>query len=469
MLKMTEVANADIVKKYIAPGPYYTSYPVLGEWSYKIRETDYRKALDDMTPHADSDANGLYLHFPYCPKQCYFCICNVTITNDRKKISHFLKVMLKEIDMLFGYYAQKGTPLSIKDIHLGGGTPSYLTEKELVLLVDKLKQWIDIDSLREFAIEFDPRSATPEKFKLCHELGFNRLSMGIQDFRQEVQESVNRVHSFEMVQSLLSPKVRGYFNGFNIDLLYGLPFQTRESFQETLKQVKKISPDRITLLKYAHVPEANQHMKILDKYPMANDEEKAWMFFDAVDFFRENGWDHIGIDHFAKPSDSLAKSNRENNLRRGFIGFVSGGYDRLFGIGPSSTMKFDNAYFQNICNLQKYVEKIEIGAFPILSGHLMSNDDLIRRDLIDKILCSNYVNKNEFSKKYGIDFDDYFQRESVILNQFEDEEMLENTDEKIKLTELGKTLFKRHICKTFDQFLTNKDYKIHGTGNKKHL
>jgi oxygen-independent coproporphyrinogen-3 oxidase len=469
MLKISEHINEKVIDKFVSPGPYYTSYPTLGEWSYNIRDKEYLSALERMEPHADDETNALYIHFPYCPKLCYFCICNVTITHERSTINKFLQVLMQEIDMLFSHFEAKGTPLKISDIHLGGGTPSYLSEDELSVLVSKLKSWVKIEDLREFAIEFDPRSATDEKFTLCHELGFNRVSMGIQDFRPEVQEAVNRIHSFDMVQSIMSPKVRSQFNGFNFDLLYGLPLQTRESFQETLRQVVALSPERITLLKYAHVPDVNKHMQILDSYAMANNREKAWMFIDALEYFTANGWEHVGLDHFAKSSDSLAIAKQENNLKRGFIGFSSGGYDRLLGVGPSSTMKLDDAYFQNICNLSGYVDRVNEKRFPILSGYLMDKDDQLRRDIIDSILCDGRIDKKEFNEKYGIEFDRYFSREQNILLSYVDEGVLSINTAVIELSELGKTLFKRHVSKVFDQFLMNKEYKIHGTGNKKHL
>ena len=469
MSDVYEKINDAVINRFISPGPYYTSYPTLGEWSYNIREKEYVRSLDNMVSVAGETNNALYIHFPYCPKLCYFCICNVTITHDRSTINKFLHVLIQEIDLLFSHFEAKGTPLKISDIHLGGGTPSYLTEDEIVSLVKALSKWINIRELREFAIEFDPRSATREKFDLCHELGFNRLSMGIQDFRPEVQKAVNRIHSYEMVDGILSDRVRSQFDGINFDLLYGMPLQTRESFQETLKQVAALSPDRITLLKYAHVPDVNKHMKVLDQYPMADDREKAWMFIDAVRYLTEQGWEQIGIDHFARTTDSLVAAKNSGDLKRGFIGFSSGGYERLFGVGPSSTMKLDGAYYQNLCNLSAYVERVQDGRFPILSGYIMHEDDLIRRSVIESILCNGLVDKGDFYHQYNMHFDEYFYRESGQLSELASEAILHNDSKALRLTELGNMLFKRHTAKVFDQFLVAKEYKIHGTGNKKHL
>ncbi len=468
MFKISEIANQELIEKFIAPGPYYTSYPTLGAWSANVQEHEYVEALSKWSQRENDKQVALYIHFPYCPQQCYFCICNVTITKDRQKINTFLQYMLTEIDMLFSQLGKNGDMPSFQAIHFGGGTPSYLTEEEIISLVEKLNSWIDVRQLKEFSIEFDPRSATPEKFRLAHELGFNRLSMGIQDFKLEVQQAVNRVHSFEMIDSLLTSEVRSYFNSINFDLLYGLPLQTRDSFHETIELIKKLSPDRITLLKYAHVPNINKHMKVLDNYPTLNDEEKAWMFFEAMDNFKSNGWNHIGIDHFAKPTDSLTKAMKNRTMKREFIGFSSHGCDTLFGIGPSSTLKTSYAYYQNTCNLETYANSISKGRFPIQKSYRMSSDDLVRREIIESILCEDRVGLKKVEAKYQIDFNSYFSEEIQGLQHFVQDEMVEFTSGDIQITPLGK-IFNRHICKEFDRFLRNKHYEIHGTGNKNHL
>ena len=468
MIKFSEIADDNMVRKFNASGPYYTSYPTLGEWSDTMQETDYLNALNGFGSNSKKPKTGLYIHFPYCPKQCYFCLCNVTITQDRKKINGFLQNILTEIDMLFNYLEKHGIKPIFQNIHLGGGTPSYLTEYELTLLVNKLKSWMDINSLKEFSIEFDPRSATFEKFKLCHELGFDRMSMGIQDFNEDIQSAINREHTFEMVEGLLTPEVRELFESINFDILYGLPMQTRESFHETIELIKKLSPDRITMLKYCHAPELKKHMKILDNYRMADEEEKALMFFDALDNFKTNGWEHISIDHFAKPSDSLVHAKKDKTMTRSFIGFSSGSCDNMLGIGPSSTIRVDDYYFQNTCNLNAYSEKVMNGIFPITSGYKMTDDDLIRREVIENFLCQDGINVVEIENRYHINFKSYFEEELLDLERFIKDDMLESNEHELKITELGK-VFNRHICRVFDKFLKNKEYKIHGTGNKDHI
>ena len=432
-----------------------------------MSDKDYEKALAEFLPNAEVEDTGLYIHFPFCPEQCYFCICNVNISKDREKINSFVQYILHEIDLLFDFFNKHKQRLRITDIHVGGGTPSYMTSEELSLLTDKLKQWIDWKEVEELSIEFDPRSASYEKFKLCRDLGFNRVSMGVQDFENKIQEAVNRVHSFEMIQSLLTTEVRSFFKGINFDVLYGLPMQTRESFKKTLELVQKLSPDRVTLLKYAHVPDVNKHMKVLNKYEMPEESEKARLFFDAIDSFRENGWEHIGIDHFAKKTDSLTVAQHSDSLKRTFIGFQSGKLNNLLGIGPSSTIKLNNYYFQNTCNLEDYVERVNSDRFPIGNGYKLTEDDMLRREIIEKILCESCVRFEEIGNKHKIDFCAYFGKELEEIKEFIENGIVERTDFGVELTDLGKG-FKRQVCRVFDKFFqVEQDYKIHGTGNKK--
>ena len=211
-----------------------------------------------------------------------------------------------------------------------------------------------------------------------------------------------------------------------------------------------------------------KHMKILDTYKMADEKEKAWMFFDALDNFKTSGWEHISIDHFAKPTDSLVKAQKDKTMKRSFIGFSSGGCDTMLGIGPSSTLRFKDYYFQNTCNLEAYSERILKGVFPVTSGYKMKKDDLIRREVIELFLCQDAVDVEEIENRYEINFHSYFSDELADLDRFVEDEMLDRTEHELKITELGK-LFNRHICRVFDNFIKNKEYKIHGTGNKSHV
>ena len=262
------------------------------------------------------------------------------------------------------------------------------------------------------------------------------------------------------MQSLLTPKIRTCFESINFDILYGLPLQTRESFQETIESVIKLSPDRVTLLRYAHIPERRKHQKVLEKYKMPDDTEKAWMFFDTLERLKESGWEHIGIDHFAKPSDSLAMAQRSKMMKRSFIGFTAGKSNNLLGIGPTSTTKLNGYYFQNFYSLNEYCETVSKGNFPILRGYKLTIDDMIRLDIINMILCSYCLNFEEIENRYKINFNMYFEKELLSLNEFVEDGMIESNPNEIRVTDLGRG-FLRHICKIFDCFLNDdKIYKI---------
>lgn len=462
MFKITNVLNEYLINKFNRPGPYYTSYPVLSEWSRNIMEKDYLVALSEFTPDAERGTTGLYIHFPFCPKRCYYCMCNSIITHDRKKIDEFLQYLLRELDMLFEFFVKWNARLCITDIHLGGGSPSFMNEKEFSILIGKIKSLVDEKDLQEFSIEVDPRTATLDKLSLYHDAGINRVSFGIQDLNPQVQKAVNREHSFELVQSLLTPKIRGYFGSINFDIIYGLPLQTRESFRETIEAVKELSPDRITFLRYAHIPEIRKHQKLLEKYEVPDNTEKAWMFFDTLENLKESGWEHIGIDHFAKPSNTLARAQRNKTMKRTFIGYQSGKIDNILGLGPSSTSKLNNYYFQNVCSLNGYYEGVSSGNFPICQGYKLTSDDLIRRDVINTILCSYGLDFDEIERRHKINFNVYFERELLSLNEFVDDGMVERTPDGVRVTDLGRG-FIRHVCKVFDSFLKNgKIYKISG-------
>ena len=466
MFTYTAKLNQNLMDEFNIHSPYYTSYPSLGKWNSGVSETDYISALTNYVSDAEVQDTGLYVHFPFCPRQCYFCICNVSISNDSVRINKFFNSMLKEIDLLFGFFKKHGKKVRITDIHLGGGTPSYMTDEQLTTIVNKLFFWISKSQVEEFSMEFDPRSSTLEKFRLASSLGVNRISFGVQEFKKEIQEAVNRVHTYEYIDNLLTDEVRSMFKGINFDILYGLPMQTRESFRETIKLVKQLAPDRVTLLRYAHVPEIIKHMKILDKYAMPDDQEKALFFFDAIDSFRESGWEHIGIDHFAKKDDKLVKSRNEKDLKRTFIGFQSGKLTNLLGIGPSSTLKLENYYFQNTCNLEDYVTAVEMNKFPINVGYRLSDEDMLRRFVIERILCDGELVFADVESRYSINFRQIFGVELLELKKFEDLEIAKIDNNGIFLTDLGMA-FKRQICKTFDKFLRiDQEYKIYGTGNK---
>lgn len=346
---------------------WYTSYPSINHWHEGVGHAQYRDALTRFT-----DPLHLYLHIPFCKKLCLYCICNVKISNDREKIQTFVDHLCREIDNLKTYEPD------IRDVHFGGGTPSHLDRRQFSQLCDKLDTLTDLRSLKEVAMEIDPR--TVSIYDLAHYAshGVNRISFGVQDYDPAVQKAINREQPPELIDGLL--EARHLFKGVNFDLLYGLPLQTMDTVKATLRRVLQQRPDRITLLKYCHAPEVRRHMKLINVTDLPANPEAMFEFIR--DALIRDGYRWIGLDHFALPHDSLAKGP----VGRTFNGFTSGTAE-MIGLGPTTTSVFGNLYAQAHYDLHAYYQAVNAGEFPILRGYEMTEDDEIRRGIIFDILC----------------------------------------------------------------------------------
>ena len=381
---------------------------------------DYVAALK----HFDGPRH-LYLHIPFCAKLCHYCICNISITNDRAKIQFFLDHLLKEIDLLRPFHPQ------IRDLHFGGGTPSHLDRTQFSQLCASLNKLVPLKSLSEVAMEIDPRTVKKGDLEHYASEGVNRISFGVQDFDPDVQLAINRVQPFEMVEEVLED--RHFFKGVNFDLLYGLPKQTLETVEKTLTQVIQLNPERITLLKYCHAPELRRHMKLIKEADLPSPDELPVMFVTMTEKLVEAGYQWVGLDHFCLSTDSLSKK-----IGRTFNGFSSGTTE-MIGLGPTSTGVFGTIYCQNTYDLAEYYNAVNRGEFPILRGYRMSADDLMRRGVIFSLLCHQRVDLSG----YG----DYFDRELEILSGMP--ELIRIERGLVTVTGYGRVLL-RNICKVFD-------------------
>lgn len=451
-----------LIDRFNAPGPYYTSYPTLSEWTVDVGVDDYCRALKTSLLRSSGIPTGLYIHFPFCKTQCYYCICNSLITRDRMRIKTYLKHLHHEIALFFEFVAKNNITLPIREIHLGGGSPSYMTRDEFDGLMNQLREHIPLATLYDFSMEIDPRTTSIEALKHYADSGITRLSFGIQDFDATVQKTINRIQPFEEVDALLTPEIRRRFRSINFDILYGLPLQTMESFEQTIEKVKTLSPDRITLLKYAHVPETRRHQQALNQHRRPGDRELANTFFTAVGRFCSAGWEHIGIDHFAKPTDPLAIAQRKGRMNRSFIGFTPGFTENLIGFGPTSTIRLGDHYFQNVYGLKDYYHAIDSGRFPIYRGYRLGPDDLLRREVINSLLCSYRVDFVVIEQKYRINFSSYFKDALHSLSEFTNLGIIEITEHAITVLPMGR-YFLRNICRPFDALLNRKQvYRISG-------
>ena len=411
------------LRDFNADGHWYSSYPSLNHWE-DMSHAVYAKVLKEF-----KGPLHLYLHIPFCAKLCFYCICNLTVTNDRQKIQHFLDILCKEIDLLKPYSPD------IRDLHFGGGTPSHLDQKQFTQLCEKLNELTDLKSI-DVAMEIDPRTVKQDDLRHYASHGVNRISFGVQDFNLKVQEAINRVQPSEMIEVLLTPEIRKLFTGVNFDLLYGLPFQTLETVKETLDKVLQFRPDRLTVLKYCHAPEVRRHMKLIDETALPPKDQLRPMFELIVDTLTEAGYLWIGLDHFCLPTDPLSKK-----VGRTFNGFTSGTTE-MIGLGPTTTGVFGTLYCQSQYHLHDYYESVNKGEFPIFRGYKMSYEDILRRKVIFDLLCNQTID----FKLYGT----FFDKEASILQDYPDLCSIRNGV--LTVTHEGRLLL-RNLCKVFD----NKD------------
>lgn len=461
--RVDDIKQTDLLNRINEAGHYYTSYPSLGQWSKDFTHNEYEDALKDfLTGEGKDSPLHIYLHVPFCAKLCWYCICNIVITNDREKIQFFLDYMLREIDLLRDFFERNGLKPNIKEIQFGGGTPSHLDNDQFTQLVDRLNTLVDFKTLDEVTMEIDPRTTTQENLRHFAAKGVSRISFGIQDFDPEVQKAINRVQPPEMIDALLTSEIRALFSGVNFDLLYGLPLQTQESIRNTIELVKKFHPDRITLLKYAHVPDLRKHMKLIKDVELPPTDELPVMFVDIVQALLDHGYQWIGLDHFAKSTDDLAKAAEKKTVWRTFNGFTPGRVHNIVGLGPTTTGAFGRYYGQNVYDFSEYYKAIDAGHFPIFRGYKMSDDDVIRRDVIFRLLCDQKVDFAQVGENYGVNGPEYFRGELERLStDFSKDGLVKVANDVVEVTAHGRFLI-RSLCKVFDNFVGKdpRQYKI---------
>lgn len=429
--------------QFNSEGHWYTSYPSLNHWDGSFRHEKYAEAFRGFLLGSRKPLH-LYLHIPFCAKLCYYCICSIVVTNDREKIEHFLGYMLKEIDNLRAFFLEHEVSPDVRDMQFGGGTPSHLDQDQFGRLVSRLNTFAPLKSMDEVAMEIDPRTVTQDDLRFYAEQGVTRISFGVQDFDPKVQEAINRVQPPEMIDALLTSDISKLFNGVNFDLLYGLPFQTFETIKETVKRVKEFRPDRVTLLKYCHVPDVRKHMKLIKEEDLPPRWELPSMFCYIADELMSEGYVWVGLDHFALPTDDLALAHINGTVGRTFNGFTPGRTRDMIGIGPTTTAAIGSHYAQSFYDLNDYYNSINKGEFPIQRGCKLTYDDGLRREVIFELLCKQ---KCDF-RQYG----NYFNSELTALEQMP--ELCFLRDGVLYVTEQGRLLL-RNICKVFD----NRDVK----------
>lgn len=399
-------SGREILLKYNKPGPRYTSYPPATFFTDKYTETDFIRNLKESN-HTKPENISLYIHVPFCPRLCHFCGCNTEHSTDETLIARYIDALIIEIEKTSAFLFDHRL---VTQIHWGGGTPNAIDYKHIERVMRVIFSKFEISENAEIAMECNPAELEFEHIDLLAEFGFNRLSMGIQDFDSVVLKTVNRAPSKYPVEDLVERMKENEFEGVNLDFIYGLPGQTVESFKENMHRAVEINPDRIVTFSYAHVPWVKSAQHILEKVGLPTPEEKLAMFLAGLDILTENGYEAIGMDHYAKSDDELSIALKNKKLHRNFQGYCTRETTgQVYGFGATSIHQLTNAYAQNIKNTKKYIETIESGRFPIERGYEMTKEDIVRRDVINEIMCNGYLNLEETAKHFSISKDELIQ------------------------------------------------------------
>ncbi|PPK61262.1 oxygen-independent coproporphyrinogen III oxidase [Malaciobacter marinus] len=434
-------------EKYSRPGPRYTSYPTAPEFSEEFTHQDLTKFYKNQ----DDNRNlSLYIHLPFCRSACYFCGCNVIFTSKEDKKVRYIEYLKKELEILKKHL---NTSRVVTQMHFGGGTPTFFSPEQLREVISMLKQtFTNFSDNAEISCEVDPRFFTKEHMDILKDGGFNRLSFGVQDIDPQVQKTIHRVQPYETTQEVMKIARDAGIKSINIDLIYGLPHQTAKSFHNTIEQVIKLNPDRLAVFNYAHVPWLMKTMRKFDESTFAPASEKLVILKDTIDFFTNNGYKMVGMDHFAKPEDELFKAIQKGELHRNFQGYTTKGGADLIGIGLTSIGNGVDYYAQNYKDLKSYEQALDEGILPTFKGYKLSKDDEIRQFVIMELMSNFSLNIPRVEKNFNIDFKEYFKHDLPQLNEFIEAELLSINDEKIQVSPTG-TMLIRNICMPFDAYL----------------
>jgi oxygen-independent coproporphyrinogen-3 oxidase len=442
--------DRELIKKYDRPGPRYTSYPPATEFTEKVTRSHYRKKLEESNTRGSP--LSLYFHIPFCESGCYYCGCNIIISHRKGIERPYLKRVYREMDLL----REVLDPSRVVDqLHWGGGTPNYLEADEIEEFMEEIKKRFRFSEDAEVSIEIDPRYATPEQLKKIREVGFNRISMGLQDLDEKVQRAINRIQPYELMVRTMNILRELGFDSINIDLIYGLPYQTRESFERTVDKVIELDPDRIAVYSFAYVPWVKPIQKHIDPETLPSAEEKLRILEMVIERFQSAGYQYIGMDHFAKPDDELAVAQREGKLWRNFQGYTTRKGVELIGIGATSIGMLNDSYFQNYKTLREYNEAIDGGNFATFRGILLDEEDMLRREVIMDIMCNLGVSFKKIEEMFGIRFAEHFERELEELRELEEDGLIRIGEGSIDILPVGRLLI-RNVAMVFDTYLRSK-------------
>jgi oxygen-independent coproporphyrinogen-3 oxidase len=444
--------SEELIRRFDSLGPRYTSYPTADRFNTEFTESSYIQYLHERDQATDKPPLSLYIHIPFCASLCYYCACNKVITKDRSKSAIYLNYLAKELQLVKQHLTARET---ISQLHLGGGTPTFLSEPEMRGLMAMLRENFDFADDAEISIEIDPRTVTAETLQLLADIGFNRTSLGVQDFDEQVQIAVHRIQPYEMVEKCITQSRAVGFQSINFDLIYGLPKQSLESFSRTLDQVISLSPARIALYNYAHLPTRFKPQRRINEADLPTAEQRLQIFLMSLRRLLAEGYVYIGLDHFAKPDDSLALAVKDKSLHRNFQGYTTRSDCDLISLGLSSIGKIGASYVQNLRTLDEYYAALDQGNLPVEKGFHLSPDDLLRREIIMDLMCSSSLDVPAIEVKYKIRFADYFQSELARVQPYVDEKLMQVSESAVGVTAKGR-MFVRAFSMVFDQYLSRQ-------------
>ena len=441
--------DLELIRRLDKNGPRYTSYPTADRFVESFNADAYS---DWIARRERGRPLSLYFHIPFCNTLCFYCACNKVITKDRGLSEKYVQYMIKELAM---QAAALGADQRVEQLHWGGGTPTFLSDDQMRELMNATRKHFKLVEDGEYSIEIDPRKVRDETIALLAELGFNRISIGVQDFDAQVQKAVNRIQSEEETLRIIGAARANGFKSVSIDLIYGLPKQTIAGFKATLGKVVAANPDRLSIYNYAHMPTIFMPQRRIHEEDLPAPQVKLDILSLAVKTLTDAGYVYIGMDHFAKPDDELAVAQRQHRLHRNFQGYSTHSDCDLVAIGVSSIGKIGPSYSQNFREPDDYYDALDRDVLPVMRGMELDGDDLLRRAIIQDLMCHFELSKESLDSVYAIDFDRYFATEIGELREYEREGLLELTKERISVTPKGRMLI-RNICMVFDKYLRTR-------------
>lgn len=450
-MEQSVIFDIDLIKRYDKSGPRYTSYPTAVQFHDGFAESQYRQVALATNQEQPLRPLSLYFHIPFCDTVCFYCGCNKIATKDRSKAQPYLDRICHELALQSALFDDSRV---VDQLHWGGGTPTFISHQQMAELMTHTRQHFKLhdDDTGEYSIEIDPRETDSDTIKLLRDIGFNRMSLGVQDFEPDVQRAVNRIQSERQTFAVLEQARQYGFKSISVDLIYGLPLQTADSFARTLDKVVDAAPDRLSVFNYAHLPELFKPQRRINEADLPEPAEKLDILQMTIDKLTGAGYVYIGMDHFAKPDDELAIAQRERTLYRNFQGYSTHADCDLIGLGVTSIGMVGRSYGQNVKSIDDYYRLIDGGHLPVFRGIELNSDDVLRRDIITRLICHFEVEFADIEQRHAVNFADYFAVELVELQSMQADGLLALTRDSIRVQPRGRLLI-RNICMVFDRYL----------------